>query len=98
MAMDDELNETPEEQHAGQIYDRETGEWLTEHQMKRRRHERTVKTAEKIGADVGKGVGFMASEGFDAAEHIAKAAAKLEKRKEEHDTRVELERERGDQE
>ncbi len=92
--VDDELGQTPEEEHAGEIYDRETGEWVTERQMKHRHHQREVKTAEKIGAEVGKGVGFMASETFDAAEHVAKEAAKLEHAKERHDTRVELERER----
>ncbi len=93
MAYDDELEQSPEQEHEGQIYDRKTGEWVTERQMKHRRHQRQVKTAEKIGAEVGKGMGFVASETFDAAEHVAKAAAKLERRREAFDTREELRRE-----
>ena len=90
MADDDQ---NVEQEHEGEIYDKQTGEWVTERQMKHRRHKREVKEAEKIGADIGKGVGFVASETFDVAEHIAKEAAKLERKKEEHDTRKELRRE-----
>ena len=59
----------------GRVYDKKTGEWVSEKELARRKTKRRVDAAEKVGGAVGKGVGFVASKTYDVTKLAAKKAA-----------------------